>query len=295
MDRILFRFEDPKPKTSIEKPDIHKPFLSENMPQTAPKGGKTAYLTFDDGPSEFTPRLLDLLKENGVPATFFISFLNKDTPEKRRLLKREAEEGHSLGVHSFSHDYYYIYKNEENFLFDFKKMLDIIRDAAGVDPKISRFPGGTSNIVSIVASCGNIIMPRLAGDVESMGFSYFDWNAGGQDAQCPYYPTDGQRTGSQYIICPYPTAGQVIHDVLAQVKGQENLVVLLHDVYEFTVDAVPELIRALRGQGYAFKVLTPDSPKIRHAFATKENILPNLKLSLRVCEFFVQLLESSGK
>lgn len=211
---------------------------------------RIAYLTFDDGPSEVTPYLLDALKENNVNATFFISFMGEDTPVKRAVLKREAEDGYAIGVHSWSHDYFFVYSNEEYFLYDFKKMQYIIQEVTGIDPKICRFPGGTGNTVSIIASHGRIIMPALVGAVESMGFKPFDWNAGGEDA-----------------LIPYPTSEQLVQSILMDAKGQDNLVILLHDTHLFSIDAVPELVRILRANGYAFEMLTPESKTVLQPFA----------------------------
>jgi peptidoglycan/xylan/chitin deacetylase (PgdA/CDA1 family) len=281
MDRILFRFDERQPAYTAGNSDIHMDPDNEQyafQPAGKKNPGKTAYLTFDDGPSGHTPALLDLLRKNDVPAAFFVSFLNEDTPEKRKILKREADEGHAIGVHTFSHDYFYVYANEDNFLRDFKKMRDIIRGTTGIDPKISRFPGGTSNIVSHVASCGNNIMPRLVSDVESMGFKIFDWNAGGQDAQCPS-----------------PTTRQLIDDILAEVKGQENLIILLHDTFGYTIDAVPELVRVLRSQGYVFKKLTPDAPGIRHPYANKDELVSSLRLASKLFGYFLELMESTSR
>lgn len=237
---------------------------------------KTAYLTFDDGPSAFTPDLLKLLKENSVKATFFISFQGEDTAEKRKILKQEASEGNSVGVHSWSHDYFSIYNSEESFLNDFNKMRTVIREVTGIDPKINRFPGGVGNTVSFIASCGQIIMPRLVRDVEAMGIKPFDWNAGGQDAELPY-----------------PSAPQLVRDILSDTGGKKDLVILLHDTHQFTIDAVPELINSLRAKGYSFKTLDSHSPSALQPFANKKDVILNLRKSLKLIGELANLLESS--
>lgn len=264
MDRFFFDFKDDiaQAKDKKDTPPVSDP-------------GKTAYLTFDDGPSEFTPRLLEILNKNSVKATFFVSFQGEDTPEKRKILMREAEEGNSIGIHSWTHDYFSIYANEENFKKDFQKMRGIIRDATGMDPKISRFPGGTGNSVSIIASCGETIMPRLLRDVEAMGVKPFDWNAGGQDAELPY-----------------PTTRQLIRDIVSEADRRDNPVILLHDTHQFSIDAVQEIIQSLRVKGYGFKALDPRSPTVRQPFATKTEVLSSLKRSLRLIGEFITLLES---
>lgn len=215
---------------------------------------KVAYITFDDGPSDVTSRLLDVLDDLDVKATFFVSFEGSDTQQKRDLLKEESSKGHTVGVHTWTHDYYAIYANEQNFLDDFNKMKEAITECTGKTPTVCRFPGGASNTVSITASGGQVIMPTLAKDVQEMGFQYFDWNAGGYDAETPY-----------------PTSGELASKVLNDADGQNTVVILLHDVHDFTVDAVPEIVNELRGRGYTFKTLTPDSPAIQQAFAKSKS------------------------
>jgi peptidoglycan/xylan/chitin deacetylase (PgdA/CDA1 family) len=217
--------------------------------------GKVAYLTFDDGPSSLTPHLLDVLRENDVKATFFIAFMSEDSADKRAWIKQIADAGHTVGVHSWSHDYDKIYANEDNFLEDFNKMKDVIKDATGIDPKVSRFPGGIGNSVSITASGGEEIMPELVEDVENMGIKPFDWNAGGEDASTPY-----------------PTTEELVQAVLNDAKGHDTVIILLHsERHQFSIDAVPEIVKQLRNQGYTFKTLTPDSPAVQQSFAKKNN------------------------
>lgn len=216
--------------------------------------GKVAYLTFDDGPSATTPKLLDVLKQNNVKATFFIAFMGVDSQQKRDYLKQEADAGNVLGVHSWTHDYDTIYANEKAFLDDFNKMKDVITAATGITPNLCRFPGGIGNTVSITAAGGNVIMPTLMQDVKNMGFTAFDWNAGGEDAETPY-----------------PTADKLAQDVLNDAKGHDNVVILLHDAHQFTIDAVPTIVKSLRDQGYTFALLTPQSIPVQQAPAKGKN------------------------
>lgn len=221
-------------------------------PSPTPSGapaGKVAYLTFDDGPTNFTPKLLDVLKDNNVKATFFIAFMGEDTAKKRDMLKQEVQAGHTLAVHSWTHEYDTVYANEQAFLDDFNKMKDIIVEATGVTPNLCRFPGGIGNTVSITAS-GGVIMPTLVKDVENMGFTPFDWNAGGQDAETPY-----------------PTADELAQEVIKDAKSHDSAVILLHDTHQFTIDAVPKIIKELRSLGYTFETLTPQSKPVQQAFA----------------------------
>ncbi len=222
--------------------------------QSQDSGEKVAYLTFDDGPSHVTSRLLDVLDDLHVKATFFIAFTGSDTKKKRDLLKEESSRGHAVGVHSWTHDYYTIYASEQNFLDDFNKMKEVIVECTGRTPDVCRFPGGASNTVSITASGGQVIMPTLAKDVQEMGFQYFDWNAGGYDAEKPY-----------------PTADELASRVIKDAEGHNVVNILLHDTHDFTVDAVPKIVKELRSKGYTFKTLTADSPAIQQAFAKSKN------------------------
>ena len=217
-------------------------------------GEKVAYLTFDDGPSSVTSRLLDVLDDLNVKATFFVAFGGSDTPEKRDILKEESDAGHVVGVHTWTHDYYTIYANEQNFLDDFNKMKEVIIESTGKNPNVSRFPGGASNTVSITASGGEEIMPRLAELVHDMGFQFFDWNAGGYDAETPY-----------------PTPDELANRVVRDAEGRDTVVILLHDTHDFTVDAIPDIVQELRNEGFTFKTLTPDSPAVQQPFAKANN------------------------
>ena len=137
---------------------------------------------------------------------------------------------------------------------DFNKMKEVIIEATGKNPNVSRFPGGASNTVSITASGGEEIMPRLADLVHDMGFQFFDWNAGGYDAETPY-----------------PTPDELADRVVQDAEGRDTVVILLHDTHDFTVDAIPGIVQELRDQGFTFKTLTPDSPAIQQPFATVNN------------------------
>ena len=140
---------------------------AERTETVTPKG-KTIYLTFDDGPSVHTKELLDVLKKYGVKATFFVV----DT-ECVDLVSRIVEEGHSVGIHTISHDYREIYASEEAFFADLLGMQQIIYEKTGVMTYLMRFPGGSSNTVS---KFNEGIMTRLTQAVEDAGFYYFDWN-----------------------------------------------------------------------------------------------------------------------
>lgn len=227
---------------------------AQKQPTNVSKG-KVAYLTFDDGPSSRTPRLLDILKENNVKATFFVIADSEDTPMKRKIMKRIVSEGHTIGVHSWSHNYNYIYKSVDNYNADFQKMYNMIESATGVKPVFMRFPGGTNNTVSIRCHSGTPIMPTLLTNYLNKGMIPVDWNVGGTDA-----------------VTPVPTSTKLVSDVVNGCCGRQKPVILLHDSYAHasSIEAVPEIIKQLKSQGYTFKALTSADEAMRTKPVTKK-------------------------
>lgn len=199
---------------------------------------KTIYLTFDDGPGVHTKELLDILKKYGVKATFFVV----DTACVD-LISRIVEEGHSIGIHSISHDYREIYASEEAFFADLLGMQQIIYEHSGVMTYLMRFPGGSSNTVS---KFNEGIMSRLTQAVEDAGFYYFDWNVSSGDA-------GGAKT-----------AKKVFENVKKGVQKHKISIVLQHDIKEFSVEAVEKIIRWGLENGYTFRALDETSPGAHH-------------------------------
>ena len=119
---------------------------------------KTIYLTFDDGPGPYTGKLLDILDEYGVKATFFVT---NQFPTYQKYIKEAYNRGHSIGIHTYSHDFK-IYSSVESYFNDLNKMSDVIKKQTGIESKIVRFPGGSSNTVSKKYKIG--IMKTLANE-----------------------------------------------------------------------------------------------------------------------------------
>lgn len=138
------------------------------------KHKKVIYLTFDDGPSERTNEVLDVLKKYNVKATFFV--IGKTDKKSAEIYKRIVDEGHSIGLHSYTHKFSYIYKNLENFKKDFDKIDKLIFKTTGVKSKLFRFPGGSNNRVHKVK------MNTLIKFLKDKGIEYYDWNAMTGDA-----------------------------------------------------------------------------------------------------------------
>ena len=208
---------------------------------TVIKPAGTVYLTFDDGPGEYTGRLLDVLKKYDVHATFFVTGRGTD-----EILKREHDEGHAIGLHSFSHDYSYIYRNTANFWADMEKVRARVKTATGEDTLLMRFPGGSSNTVSARYDGGSHIMSKLTKEAIERGYTYFDWNVLSGDA--------GETIDTN----------QIIENVTKGLKLGGASVVLQHDIKDFSVDAVERIIQFGLENNYLFEKLTPNSFNAHH-------------------------------
>ena len=200
---------------------------------------KTIYLTFDDGPSYYTPELLDVLARYNVKATFFVT---GNHPEYLDCIGRAYREGHTIGVHSYTHNYWTIYASEEAFFEDFKKCQDMIYEQTGEYTTLFRFPGGSSNTVS---NFNPGIMSRLTQTMTEMGYYYFDWNVTSGDA--------GETTDTD----------EVYWNVRSGCTSNVS-VVLQHDIKGFSVAAVERIIIWGLNNGYQFLPLEESSYGAHH-------------------------------
>ncbi|MBQ8768033.1 MAG: polysaccharide deacetylase family protein [Oscillospiraceae bacterium] len=207
------------------------------QPTIDPVGG-VIYLTFDDGPSQHTLRLLDVLAKYDVKATFFVV-----GTAGIGHLEEIAAGGHALAMHSNTHDYDEIYASEDAFFKDLYAIQDKIFQRTGIKSTLMRFPGGSSNMVS---RFNPGIMTRLTQAVEAQGFQYFDWNVDSKDA-------GGAKT-----------ADEVYNNVINGCKTRSVSVVLQHDIHGYSVDAVERIIQWGLANGYTFEALTPTSPTAHH-------------------------------
>ena len=212
----------------------------EVVEETVPWNGKRVYLTFDDGPSGYTDEILDILAEKDVKATFFVVVNDYTYTEE---LNKIVDAGHTLGMHSMSHDYSVIYANMKNFKADVQGTHDLIYDMTGVDTKYYRFPGGSSNQVSGVS------MSECVEYLDSMGYTFYDWNALNGDAETLTY-----------------SAAELNQHVMNYVSSNEgDSVVLLHDLetHAATVEALPELIDTLKAEGYELCAIDDNAPAVQ--------------------------------
>lgn len=203
--------------------------------------GRVIYLTFDDGPSKHTSRLLSVLAQYNVKATFFVCGSGSVS-----MLDDIANGGHTLALHSKTHKYNQIYASESAYYDDLYAIRDIVEKYSGVKSSIIRFPGGSSNVISKKYCPG--IMTTLTRSVQEKGFVYFDWNIDSNDA-------GGAKTSNE-------VANNVINGISR--SKRKNLVVLQHDTYGYSVDAVEQIIQWGLSCGFTFKALTPDSPTCHH-------------------------------
>ena len=197
--------------------------------------GKIIYLTFDDGPSYHTPRLLGILAKYNVKATFFVV-----GTASIGYIDDIYAGGHTVALHTDTHNFKSVYTSEESYFADLYAIQNKVYNATGVRSTLIRFPGGSSNTVSRNYNKG--IMSRLVKAVEAQGFRYFDWNVDSYDA--------GGAT----------TADQVFNNVVNGCKGNRWSVVLQHDIHGFSVDAVERIIQWGLANGYTFLPLTNTSP-----------------------------------
>ncbi len=213
------------------------------VPEVVYPDRATIYLTFDDGPGPYTAALLDVLARYGVKATFFVT--DQYHGDYADLIGRAYREGHSIGVHTYTHALdWSMYQSEEAFFDDFIAMEEIIREQTGSYTKLFRFPGGSSNTVS---RFNQGIMTRLTEDMTAMGYVYFDWNVSSGDA--------GETTSTS----------KVVENVCAGVSGKSVSVVLQHDIKAFSVDAVEQIILWGKSHGYAFAALDETSYPAHHS------------------------------
>ena len=161
------------------------------------------YLTFDDGPSLNTIQVLDILKANDIKATFFV--VNNNIPAQQELYKRIVDEGHTLGIHTYSHQYTSIYSSVDEYLADFYKIYTKVYELTGVQPTVFRFPGGSINTYN------QGLYTELIAELLRRGFTYYDWNVSSGDA------------GETY------SSGQIYSAVVNGIGNKSKSIVLMHD------------------------------------------------------------------
>lgn len=201
---------------------------------------KRVYLTFDDGPSNYTGQILDILAENDVKATFFVIGRDKEYYD---YYKRIVKEGHTIGMHSYSHVYQDFYKSVDSFGEELNKLNDLIYKVTGTKSSIFRFPGGSSNNVAPLP------IENYIAYLNENNINYYDWNSLSGDAV-----TSG--------LSPE----QLVDNIMNDVSKNKDSIVLMHDLQttHATVESLQLLIDTLKREGYEILPIDANAPLIQH-------------------------------
>ena len=205
------------------------------------EGTRYVYLTFDDGPSTNTDEILDILEQYNVKATFFVC--GKPNAKYTDLYKRIVNDGHTLGMHSYSHKYSELYASLDSFKEDTDKLRIFLYETTGVWSSFYRFPGGSSNTVS------KVDMHELIDYLESSDVTFFDWNVSAGDDKA------GANKDTIYA------------NIVNNVPRFKHCVVLMHDAADkkSTVEALPEIIEAIQAMDDTVIVpITEDTLPVQH-------------------------------
>ena len=225
-----------EPKPTEPPRDLNKDPI---IPPIVDAKGKTVYLTFDDGPSIYTKEILDTLDKYGVKATFFVV-----NGKQNHLMKEIVNRGHQIGLHTYTHRYDILYKSEQAYYDDLNKINEVVKNETGVETKLIRFPGGSSNAISKKYSKG--LMTKLTASVVENGYYYYDWNCTNGDAEGAKTISDQLRYCSKFP------------------RGAQNIIVLMHDNKKLTAQSLPYIIEYYQACGMEFGVLTPETPPAHH-------------------------------
>lgn len=210
------------------------------------EGGRKVYLTFDDGTSVQTDKILDILAQYGVKATFFVTAQGGE--ENAARYRRIVAEGHSIGLHSVSHNYKQIYASLDAYIADVEGIRQFVLDTTGVNSYLYRFPGGSSNSVS------NIPVEDCIRYLNQNGYRYYDWNVDTSDSV---------------------NRGQSVDEMVSRALGSgvdtyHNCVILMHDSagQDITVASLPRIIEGLQARGLEILPITENTPLVQHKKAS---------------------------
>lgn len=239
---VVYKVSDSYGNTNMVTRNVYVKNSKEEVPIHVPEDA-TIYLTFDDGPGQYTEELLNILDNYNIKATFFVT---NQFPKYQYLIKEEATRGHTIGVHTYSH-LWSVYSSVDEYMNDFNAMNNIIYNQTGKYAKIFRFPGGSSNTISRRYCLG--IMTTLANKMISDGYQYYDWNM------------DSTDTASKN------TVDSIINNVKRSLKGNSYYIVLMHDIKKNTIEALPTIIEYAKSIGYNFKPITEETPIVHSRIA----------------------------
>ena len=230
-------------ENTLEDADNSLANIEEASTETAgktKKNVKRVYLTFDDGPSIYTGQILDILKANDVKATFFV--IGKDE-NYYDYYKRIVDEGHTLGMHSYTHQYQKLYASEESFADEIEELQTLLVNVTGVESHVFRFPGGSSNDVS------QLPIENYIAYLNEHNINYYDWNALSGDA------VDASLSPEQ-----------LVSNIMKDVRENKDSIVLMHDLQNVhaTVESLQMLIDTLKSEGYEILPIDENTPLIQH-------------------------------
>jgi len=200
---------------NIPKPPEPKPTPAPAAPTAANSGGKVIALTFDDGPGPYTAQLLDILDQHGAKATFFL--IGSKVSAQADVLRRMHARGHQLGNHSWSHPELPKLPIDQ-IAGEIDRTNEAIRQATGVKPSILRPPYGAVN---------GVVLEQI----RARGMSSILWSVDTRD----------WADRNSQIVCSRAVAG-----------AHPGAVILMHDIHQTSVGAVPCILSALKQQGYSF-------------------------------------------
>lgn len=205
-------------------------------------GQNIVYLTFDDGPSYNTGKILKILDQYNVKATFFVAGYSST---HRQYIKQAYDAGHTIALHTYSHEYSDVYKSVDAYFNDLDKISKVVEDLTGYKSPYIRFPGGSSNTISRNYCSG--IMSTLVQEVRARGYQYYDWNISSADA-----------SGSNV------STSKIINSSTSAASGE--LMILFHDTYgkDTTAAALPSIIEYYLNRGFTFKAIDESTPGFHH-------------------------------
>lgn len=210
-----------------------------NSPEETVVEKKIVYLTFDDGPTIITNHLLDTLKECNAKATFFV--VGKEICGREDLLKRIYNEGHSIGLHTFSHNFKEIYKSDDTFI---QEMLDTqkkVKEITGSSTNFIRFPGGSAKHLT----------SEMLEKLHKNNLKVYDWNSSIEDG-----------------VNPHLSVHQLVNNAKKVHHGDDRIILLMHCNSNNinTIKALPEIIDYYRSNGYAIEPITSGTPEYHYNF-----------------------------
>ncbi len=242
--------EGTSPVTDANTQVIPSPIVTDKPKEDVleePEAKHKVYLTFDDGPSKYTEEILDILDEYNVKATFFV--VGKEGEENKKRMQMIYERGHTIGMHSYSHDYTDIYESLGQFRSDFLKSKKYLYDTLGIDSQFYRFPGGSSNSLS------ELSMQVFIDYLEQQDVEYYDWNISSGDGAGTLLPADVIVKNCTESIERYGTAIILMHDTGSKAT---------------TVEALPQIIEAIQAmEDTVILPITESSQPIHHAIKDK--------------------------